>query len=80
MATSASPGALITRRGARSLLAPRLATCCRVPTGASQAPLLSGPWGLNIPGEEHQPVSLWELEEEAFFTFTLRYNVDLITA
>lgn len=59
------------------MLAPGLATSFRVPTGASQAPLLSGPWGLNIPAEENQPVSLWELKEEAFFTFTLRYNVDL---
>lgn len=55
------PGALITRRAASSLLAPSLATWCWVPPGTSQALLLRGPWGLNIPGQKHQSMSLREL-------------------
>ena len=71
------PGALITRKAASSLLVPSLATWCWVPPGTSQALLLCGPWGLNIPGQKHQSVSLRELTESLFFTFTLRYNVDI---
>ena len=48
-----------------------------VPPGTSHALLLSGPWGLNIPGQKHQSVSLRELTESFFFTFTLRYNVNI---